>query len=487
MTTSDMPACHGEPPLTARTEPWMEELLANPAACQQLLQEHGSPVNVLDFSALARNAGELTESAAAHGLRLRVFVARKANKTLGLVDAAAQGGLGLDVASLHELQQCLDRGVRANDLIVTAAVKSRELLELAVRSGVIISLDNQDELLDLRQITTSLPEASARVRVALRLAPSDPKIPASRFGLTDAAWLTALTASAAEREALSSTDVHVEGVHFHLNGYSADERRRMLRQACHFVDTLRGRGHPVEFIDMGGGVPMSYLEDGKNWRTFWSALEQDTEGNSTWKGDRLGLTDPLSDRPSAALYPFWQSPVRGPWLDSILGFAEPASAGDDAPSIAQMLNERHLELRCEPGRAVLDGCGMTLASVAFVKQDRDGQGLVGLHMNRTQMRSTSVDVLVDPRWVRTEATVRGESIRGFLVGAYCVEDEAILRRRLTFPSGVKRSDIAAFVNTAGYLMHIVESPSHQLPLAHNVVRHESSWRRDPIDTQGSLP
>ena len=54
------------------------------------------------------------------------------------------------------------------------------------------------------------------------------------------------------------------------------------------------------------------------------------------------------------------------------------------------------------------------------------------------------------------------------MGAYCIEDEVIIRREMHFPEGVESGDIIAIPNTAGYFMHILESASHQIPLARNV-------------------
>ena len=56
-----------------------------------------------------------------------------------------------------------------------------------------------------------------------------------------------------------------------------------------------------------------------------------------------------------------------------------------------------------------------------------------------------------------------------MVGAYCIENELILRRKIRFPRGVAAGDLVALPNTAGYFMHILESASHQIPLAKNVV------------------
>ncbi len=42
-------------------------------------------------------------------------------------------------------------------------------------------------------------------------------------------------------------------------------------------------------------------------------------------------------------------------------------------------------------------------------------------------------------------------------------------------------DLIAFPNTAGYLMHILESASHQIPLARNLVLDGADAQLDAID------
>jgi diaminopimelate decarboxylase len=195
--------------------------------------------------------------------------------------------------------------------------------------------------------------------------------------------------------------------------------------------------------------------------------------------------DHEADRPSPATYPYYQAVTRGEWLRQILS----APAGSDGGTVADELRVRQIELRCEPGRSLLDGCGMTIAQVAFRKHASDGIPLVGLYMNRTQVRSTSADFLLDPIFIRrspqpvvsgsssepgrpalSESSVPSDPLSGaFLVGSYCIEEELILRRSFDFPNGVQVGDLIAFPNTGGYLMHILESASHQLPLAANLV------------------
>ena len=141
---------------------------------------------------------------------------------------------------------------------------------------------------------------------------------------------------------------------------------------------------------------------------------------------------------------------------------------------------------------MLDGAGLTLARVAFLKERSDGVPLVGLEMNRTQCRTTADDLLVDPVLVPcvsagAPAPDRGPGYEGFLVGAYCIEDEVIVRRRMRFPRGISVGDVIALPNTGGYFMHILESASHQIPLARNVVAVDAGasgrldFRVDPVD------
>lgn len=459
--------CHGHPPLPGRLLAWQRDVLADHELCEDLLREHGSPVNLIHPEPLPGHAAELVRAGASRGVDLRVFFARKANKALAVVDAALAAGHGIDVASERELTQVLARGAAPERVILTAAVKPGRLLQLAAAAGVTISLDNADEAESLAHETMAL---GVRPRVGLRLAPRLP-VP-SRFGLPASTWAGLL-----HDGALDSFDL--EGVHFHLHGYAATDRCAALTEALRLVDVLGDAGHPVTWIDLGGGIPMRYLDDPDPWEAFWVAHRRGLSSGRplTWEGRGLGLH--VADgqvHGTPAVYPMWQDPVRGEWLGAVL----------DAPvggsTLADEVRHRRLRLHVEPGRSLLDGCGLTLARVEARKQGPDGTTLVALAMNRTQCRSAADDFLLDPVLVPRSTDRRATAAtEGFLVGAYCIEAELLTWRRLGFPSGVAVGDVVAFVNTAGYQMHILESASHQIPLARNLVPDGGGWTLDDID------
>ncbi|MBM6404195.1 FAD/NAD(P)-binding protein [Phycicoccus sp. CSK15P-2] len=454
----------GVTPLPARLLPWQRETLRSADRLSRLLDEYGSPVNLLDAAPLAGHAAELVSAGEGLGVDVRVFFARKANKAISLAEAAFAAGHGVDVSSERELTQLLDRGADPSRVILTAAVKPLSLLRVAVDNRVCTSLDNHDELVAL-----GAAGADGETPVAVRLAAPEPLLQ-SRFGFT---------AQEAEELLASGFRHRLEGVHFHLHGYAASDRALALDAALDVVETARRVGHRPSFIDIGGGVPMRYLDSAEPWTTFWDAHTSALLGRGpevTWRNDPLGrqvVGDQVHGTPP--VYPMWQEPVRGAWLARVL-----TSASRKGGTIASRLRASGVRLHVEPGRALLDGCGLTVARVAFRKRGRDGEWLIGLEMNRTQCRSAAADFLLDPVLVPVGED-RSEPGTGYLVGAYCIEAELLTLRRMSFPRGVATGDLVAFVNTAGYQMHILESASHQIPLARNLVRRKAGWELDPID------
>lgn len=428
---------HGLPPLKPKRFAWSDALLDDADACNALLERYGSPVNVLNPEPMQANIDELVSAGERAGVETKVFYARKANKALVFADTARDTGNGVDVASENELRQVLGRGVPGERIILSAAIKPDRLLQLAIENGVVISADNRAEYDRIK----ALAEASGtQARVAPRLAPDPDTMPPTRFGERLHAW--------AEHLAPPAEAVRVVGVHAHLHGYAATDRSAALRECMMLIDALTAAGHTPTFIDIGGGVPMRYLKHESQWRAYQDAIDLQRAGYAepfTWKADPLHNT-----------YPYWQEPTRGTWLADVLDHG-----------VAEAMQERGLRLHLEPGRSLLDGCGVILARVAFVKTRSDGLPLVGLEMNRTQCRTTSDDYLTDP--ILVKRTPNGDAVEAFLVGAYCIEDEIILRRKIRFPNGVAPGDIVAIPNAAGYFMHILESASHQIPLAKNVV------------------
>lgn len=481
--------CIGVSPLQAKWAAWMRETLQHPQWLTELVAAHGSPVHLHWPTQLSFNAGQLQSVADARGIDFQIYFARKANKCLSYVDEAMRAGLGVDTASANELRQCIERGVHGDRLVYTAAIKEPHGVDLAIAHGGLIVIDNFDEyelvLSRLRQFP-----AGQRAALALRLRgfQFSSGRHRSRFGvdIDGAVEMVRRTQEGQPR----SAQLDWRCLHFHLDGCDAGERVAAIHQCLDLADYLRSLGVTIESIDMGGGLPVVYLESELQWKAFWDQLDRQRADRTVKSITPAGFDFGLLEREGRTvvlhhLYPYWQARGADDWLAAVLDGRE----GRTEP-VAERLIRQGIELRCEPGRALVAGCGMTVATVCFRKQDPEGNLLVGLAMNRTQCRTTAADFCVDPELIPTGSGWRMPPSEGYFVGAYCMESEYLTPRKMRFPAGVAVDDLVIFPNTAGYQMHFLESRSHQFDLPANLVLPQDPSQRahcrvDPIGAEPS--
>lgn len=469
--------CRGVVPLRPRLEDWMADLIADPPRLHALTKDFGAPLNIQSDEPFRRNIAALTQCVADFDLPFLPMFARKANKCLTYVEAARDLGIGIDTASHAEVEQCLAQGVPGHRIVCTAAVKDRALMALCVAGGVTIVLDNADELALLEDVSQG---GKSPVSVGLRLNgfSCGGRALYSRFGFP----LSEVPQIAVRLE--RSSAFRLDGLHFHLNGYSAEERIAAISQTLSLMADIRGSGSEGFFLDIGGGIPMNYLAEVGQWDVWLAELDKALAGERdpiTQHNDNIGRKPGPDGAPGTVdSYPVAQLLVQTGWMRQIL------QASDGDRTIARRLRDANVTLRCEPGRSLLDGCGMTVARVAFRKTDSAGVPVIGVQMNRTQSRSGFSEFALDPLMVPGKGP-RGDAVAGYLAGTYCTESEWLTRRKMVFPHGVAVGDLIVFPNTAGYLMHFLESRSHQFPLARNVFLQsepEAPARLDGIDSGG---
>lgn len=450
-------------PLTPIVHSWVRAFLMQKESIQAAIQQYGSPLNIHCLQPLTENIMVYRQLAAKLNLRYRLFFARKANKNLPLALKSVALGQGVDTASYRELRQCVDAGIPPEALILTAAVKNERLLEFAVDNQVTVVIDNRDEL---NLLTTIVKEKQQKINVNIRIGGfdlGDRKLH-SRFGFSVSDALELILEINRDEPLLYYT-----GLHFHLNGYSIDERSAAIEQCIQLIDELKAQGIDTLLLDIGGGFLMNYLTNKSEWETFHSELKKAVMGEReplTYQNDPLGMVrigNDLYGEPT--VYPYYNETHKVLFLEAVL-----SSYSDTyRRPLYELIRERNIELRMEPGRSLLDQVGITVASVAFRKKDSEGNLLVGLEMNRTQLRSSSADFLLDPiHLTMHENDGDTAPCYGYLVGAYCLEQELILKRKIKFEQFPEIGDFIVFPNTAGYMMHFFESEAHLFELAKNL-------------------
>jgi len=451
--------------LTPITSEWMKKVMRNQSLITELISKHGSPINLHHLDTFNYNIQKFQKVFKNYSLRHQIFYARKANKSKALVQKALGCGIGVDTASLRELEQSLELGGTGKTLVLTSAIKTREQYILAINNQVPIILDNVDECDLANSIAADLGKiANVGFRVS-GFKVHDKKL-YSRFGFDIEKLLAFILDNIGKQRKYKH--LNISGLHFHLDGYSTQERGKALSDCIAIVHDLNKADYDLDFIDIGGGILINYLESAEEWENFDTLLRNQVasgEGNLTFNQNGLGyeLIDGKVSR-SLKTYPYYNKINGTKFLEKVLEYKE----SESSQSNATKLLHHNIEIRIEPGRSLLDQIGMTIAKVAHRKRDSKGQWLVGLEMNMSQLMSSSEDFLLDPYYIYQEDSANQEEVEVFLTGAYCLERDVLLKRKIILPKLPEIGDYIAFVNTAGYMMHFFETEAHLFELSANL-------------------
>ncbi|WP_250000149.1 Y4yA family PLP-dependent enzyme [Actinoplanes sp. M2I2] len=466
-----MPA---SPPLllTPRIEPITQSVLDASALLRQLADGLGSPLNIVVPEALDANVEAFRAVYRRHRLRGHIYFAHKANRSAALLRHLAATDAGVDVASLAELQHALGAGFEPRRIMATGP-KSREFLWLAARSGITVNADSLDELSELAGLVAArrLP----RVRVLVRLAEFASRgvrlvSRRSRFGVP-----FDMLSEALDRVDKHADQLELVGVAYHLDTIGLPEKAVALEGCLAALDECRRRDVPAWSIDIGGGFGVNYLADGEQWDRYTSELAQSVLGRRpplTWNGHGYGLRNEAGTlRGTLGLYPAHR-PVSGPaYLDQLLSTTAP----EQRRPLGTLLLDSMGDLDIEPGRALLDQCGLVLARVLEVREGADT--LVRLDLNARDVSLEEHGVLMDPVIIPGDSAGIAGPAEVFLLGNLCLESDLITRRKVVLPVRPRPGDLLAFVNTAGYFMDFSATHALRQPIGRKVAlfRRGDAW------------
>ncbi|MFF3859973.1 Y4yA family PLP-dependent enzyme [Streptomyces sp. NPDC002209] len=463
--------------LEPRLAPRLAALLGSAPFLHTLVDALGSPLNVLVPDQIAQNTEGFRSVYRRHRLGGHVFFAHKANRSRSLVRRLTTADAAVDVASLQELRSALGDGFPA-DRIMATGPKDPAFLWLAARSGVTVNADGPGELEALAGLVRrhDLP----RPRVLLRLGEFETSGPRmlsrrSRFGTSVKALGPLLDLLERHRDRLDPV-----GVAYHLDTTSPDEKAIALEGCLRAMDELRLRGFQPRAVDIGGGFGVSYLAHAAQWDRYTSALTASVMGRRpplTWGGHGYGLhSEGGTLRGALSLYPAHRPVAGAAYLDALLSQPAPTLGRP----LGTLLLESLYDLYTEPGRALADQCGLSLARVLEVRHRDTGPAFVRLAMNANDVSLEDHGILMDPVLVPRDGGPAGpqEPVGVHLMGNLCLEADLVTRRTVFLPRLPRPGDLLGFANTAGYCMDFSATRAQQQPVARKVaVRREgAAWR-----------
>jgi diaminopimelate decarboxylase len=226
----------------------------------ELAQRYGTPLYVYSASTIGGRLRAFDR--AFRNVPHTVCYSVKANSNLSVLRLLRDLGCGFDVVSGGELQRVLAVDRRAaRDVVFSGVGKTADELRLALRAGILLfNVESESELWKLAECAAHLRK---KARIALRVNPdvSTETHPYISTGLHQHKF--GVPADAARKlyaAASSARYLEVAGVSVHIGSQitSAKPFGEAMERVAALVRRLRNDGHPIEFVDAGGGLGIPY-------------------------------------------------------------------------------------------------------------------------------------------------------------------------------------------------------------------------------------
>ena len=237
-------------------------LCAEAVPLARIAEEVGTPFYCYATATIERHYRVFADAFA--GLDATVCYAVKANSNIAVIATLARLGAGADVVSAGELKRALAAGVAPGRIVFSGVGKTGDEMAAALKAGVLqINVESEPELDVLGQVAGSLgvdapvairinPDVDANTHEKITTGKSE-----NKFGVE---WTRA---RAVYSRAAAMPAISVVGVAVHIGSQVTDLApfRDAYVRMRDLVAMLRADGHPIERLDLGGGLGISYGDE----------------------------------------------------------------------------------------------------------------------------------------------------------------------------------------------------------------------------------
>ena len=475
-----------------------------------LMEKYGSPLNLV-FPQIFREKYELFDQLLeGEHLDYRLYYTCKPNRSNALLAEAASMDAHVDVSSLGEFEAALHAGVSPQKISATGP-KNKAYMDIILAHQALCVIDNLEEMAYI----TSHAQQDQPCMVRLSVPQTTELVPDDTFGLAYAD-LDAIIDHFNDHPQL---DFHGFATHYNYTSYEGDTTFHHIEQVVRATLTAFEKGLQPKALNIGGGYLIGYVECNREWNAFLNTIKLAIRGETTpvtW--DNAGMGYRIQNNTvigSPGFLNHYQSITAENHLEKIL--YNPLSCLDGV-SLLDFVRDSGLSLYIEPGRALMDQCGVTLANVNFTKQSSKGNKLVNLDMHYGNLNAHTFKYMAEPVLIHREDAQSGtlqniacekdtpenqtlqnnmgeDNIRQnnvepntpslneegvYYYGSLCFASDLITFHK-TFPDRLpEKGDIAAFINTAAYRMDFTESEMLRHPNAQKicVMRHQGEQAQE---------
>ncbi len=238
------------------------ELYCESVPIKEIVKAVGTPLYIYSYKTFERHFRVFDR--AFQKVPHLVCYSCKANANGSLLSTVSKLGGGADIVSGGELYKALRAGIAHNKIVFSGVGKTEEELKAAIRAGILmINIESEGELAVLRRLSRNMKK---KVPVSIRVNPEiDPKthpyittgLKKNKFGVL---WGDAhrLYHEIAKEEYLVAA-----GMSSHIGSQIVELTPFVdaVRSLKSMILELRGDGIPLNMIDIGGGLGITYKDE----------------------------------------------------------------------------------------------------------------------------------------------------------------------------------------------------------------------------------
>ena len=239
-----------------------DSLFCEDIPLERIAKEQGTPCYVYSHTTLTRHFQAVDQ--AFSGVPHIVAFAMKANSNLAVLRLMASLGSGADIVSGGELFRALKAGIPSRKIVFAGVGKDDQEIQYAIESDILFfNVESSAELQAINRVASGM---GTKARVALRVNPNiDPQthpyistgMKKSKFGIGAEQALKEF------EQATALPNIDVVGIHAHIGSQLTKISPFVdsLTKVAGLIQTLRNKGIPIQYLNIGGGLGITYSDE----------------------------------------------------------------------------------------------------------------------------------------------------------------------------------------------------------------------------------
>ena len=251
-----------------------KKLTIEKVSVENLAKKYSTPAYCYSYSQLKENINSFKKSF--KSFSPLICFAIKSNTNLNLIRQIKKFGLGADVVSMGELMIAIKAGINPKKIVFSGVGKtSSEIIYAIDKKILLINAESKSEIIEIDRIAKLKKK---KIQIGIRLNPNtDAKTLSqistgkkeNKFGVDDKTFFELIN------YCKNSNNLELKCLSLHIGSQILDHKpyEKMLKVVDRIINKI---DYKFEFIDLGGGMGISYSNDNKklNYKKYNFAIKK---------------------------------------------------------------------------------------------------------------------------------------------------------------------------------------------------------------------